>query len=47
MFMGLGFFILGLVFENIYLKITLLFLAAVLNITAAIKSFKDKKNKRF
>ena len=45
--MGLGFFILGLLFENIYLKITLLLLAAIFNVIAAVKSFKDKKNKRF
>jgi uncharacterized membrane protein len=45
--MGLGFFVLGLVFENIYLKIILLIFAAILNVVAAIKSFKDKKNKRF
>lgn len=47
LFMGLGFLFLGLFFENLYLKITLLTLAAVVNIIAAIRSFGDKKNKRF
>ena len=46
MFMGLGLFILGLLFDNIYLKIAALLLAAVLNVIAAVKSFQEKKKNK-
>lgn len=44
--MSLGFFILGLLFENIRLKIVVLSAAAILSIAAAIRSFQEKKKNK-
>jgi len=46
MFMGLGLIILGLLFENTFIKIVVLTVAAIINIFAAVKSFKEKKNNK-
>jgi len=46
LFMSLGFIILGLLFENIFIKIVILTAAAVLSIVAAIRSFKEKNKKK-
>lgn len=46
MFMGLGLIFLGLLFENTFIKIVVLTVAAVINIYAAVKSFKEKKRNK-
>ncbi|MBU7571518.1 MAG: hypothetical protein KAF41_12855 [Flavobacterium sp.] len=46
MFMSLGFFILGMLFENVRLKIVVLTAAAIVSIAAAIKSFQEKKKNK-
>ena len=46
MFMGLGLIFLGLLFENTFIKIVVLTVAAVINIYAAVKSFKEKKSNK-
>lgn len=46
MFMGLGFFVLGMLFENVRLKIVVLTAAAILSVAAAIKSFQEKKKNK-
>ncbi|MEZ0005821.1 hypothetical protein ABH942_001178 [Flavobacterium sp. 28YEA47A] len=46
MFMSLGFFVLGMLFENVRLKIVVLTAAAILSIAAAIKSFQEKKKNK-
>lgn len=46
MFMGLGLIFLGLLFENTFIKIVVLTVAAIINIYAAIKSFKEKKRNK-
>lgn len=46
MFMGLGLIFLGLLFENTFIKIVVLTVAAIINIYAAVKSFKEKKRNK-
>lgn len=46
MFMGLGLIFLGLLFENTFIKIVVLTVAAVVNIYAAVKSFEEKKKNK-
>ncbi|HEU4497351.1 MAG TPA: hypothetical protein VFR70_09890 [Flavobacterium sp.] len=46
MFMGIGFMVLGFLFGNVYLKIIVLLLAAILNVMAAVRSFREKKESK-